>query len=910
MIRIRSLQTRILVLIGFLAVPVFFVVFDLYLAKIRADYGRYGAALEATERKFLELVVNESKVLPGEEYKQQFQGYHEIALDLAPYQAELSALIQQRSEQYQRLVSARNLRARRLKETKDRLIGLTSSVRYIHEHHMVYLKNFLQRGHINPDYDMLDSFTRSGSESASEVDIIRAAVDIHNTVLDLLKFFQKVSDEPALTKADELFDKNIRDFFQVVNTFEDYSLDAQDGLLVEELLINGRYLQRDFMEVMQSNQETATLELGLDTNLQTAIGNIAKVRADIAALHQRNSNIVAGIEVLSILFTFLAAAAIAYSAFTILRRLRSIVTEASNIQDDLSHRITIDDTVPTEFSVVFRAFNDMAARIQTQIDELQSSRQALEQRVDERTSELKQSNLNLLNEIYERHQVATALQSSEQRFRSLFENTTDIIQSIDSESCKFLLVNPAWCQTLQYQHSQSPDLSLFDIVPPDQISRWRDALSALNKETSAVAIDGTLVARDGSHILVEGLATKSREEGQHEYHFFLHNITEKQQVEAERMRMQKLDSVGILAGGIAHDFNNLLSAVVGNLNLAALTCPQEGKLYERIKEAETAAYRASDLTRQLLTFSKGGEPIRELADLKVTIEDSVQFVLRGSNVRCVFELAEDLWPASVDLGQLSQVLQNLVINADQAMPDGGIVRVSAYNVDKSDTEDFPERGQPHICISVADQGIGISKDELNRIFDPYYSTKQSGNGLGLASAHSIIRKHQGWISVTSTPGKGSHFNVYLPAEPDSSVAETKDHVQTLHGDGSRILIMDDEESVRRIMTEILELHGYQVKATSGGQAALECYAENMIMGTPFALVITDLTVPGDMGGKELAERLHDIEPQVPILVASGYANDPIMANYKEHGFIGVISKPFRTHTLMEAVSIALSGVRA
>ena len=904
--RIRSLRTRILLLLCFLSIPVFFVVFNLYVAQLRSEYGRLGLALEIAERNFLELVLEESQLLVDQNAEPSLKGYKEVARQLSSFDKAIGSELLERREQVEHLVTAQLQRRRHLQDAQERLLEMTSSVRYIHEHHFIYLKNFLQRGHVRADYDLAENFSRSENESASEVDIIRAAIDIHNAVLELLRFFQEVRNGEGVSTSELVFKEKNNDLIKAVNAFEDYSLDAQDGLLVEDLLVNGHYLDLDYSAAMQSYFIVAKLEDSLEHNLSSVLSGISRIRTDIAAKHERNSHIFISFQVLSILLTFLATAAIASNAFKFITRLRAIVTESLQIQEDLSHRIVVDDSVSKEFSVVFHALNDLASRVDGQVEELTVAQHVLEQKVEERTSELKQSNLSLLNEIHERHQVATALQKSEQLYRSLFENTTDIIQSIDGQSRHFMLVNPAWCKKLGYTYSESRQMVFDKIIPSAQQLQWTAFFSALDDD-AAKYVEGVLIAKDGRELQVEGVATRTEEEGRAAYHFFLHDITERQLAEAERLRMQKLDSVGLLAGGIAHDFNNLLSAVVGNLNLAALACPKEGSLYKRLKEAETAAYQASDLTRQLLTFAKGGEPIRELADLRMMLQDSAEFVLRGSNVRCDFTIPEDLWPLQADSGQLSQVIQNLVINADQAMPDGGVISISASNIAAEETTGFSAAGQPHICISVIDQGIGIAPEELTHIFDPYFSTKESGHGLGLASAHSIIRKHDGWISVSSTPGLGSHFDIFLPAEPTETITTKEHQEQFSSGDGSRILVMDDEQSVRYIMTEILELNGYQVKATANGQEALECYAEHMVTGQPFDLVITDLTVPGAMGGKELAQRLHDIEAQLPILVTSGYSNDPTLANYEDYGFCGFISKPFRAYTIMDAVSNALAG---
>jgi len=272
------------------------------------------------------------------------------------------------------------------------------------------------------------------------------------------------------------------------------------------------------------------------------------------------------------------------------------------------------------------------------------------------------------------------------------------------------------------------------------------------------------------------------------------DITEQKQMEEELLRVQKLESVGILAGGIAHDFNNILTTILGNVSLAKNQVTPDDEIFELLNEAETASTRAQTLTRQLLTFAKGGAPVKETSSIKDVIKESSLFVLRGSKAGCEFSLREDLWPAEVDVGQIGQVINNIVINANQAMPEGGIIRVAAENVIIDDGQGLPLKPGRYIRISITDHGAGIAEKHLSNIFDPYFTTKQEGSGLGLATTYSIIRKHDGQITVESKLGEGTTFHIYLPAS-DKIVPE-KEEVRLIKGRG-RILVMDDEVALKK-----------------------------------------------------------------------------------------------------------------
>jgi signal transduction histidine kinase/ActR/RegA family two-component response regulator len=368
------------------------------------------------------------------------------------------------------------------------------------------------------------------------------------------------------------------------------------------------------------------------------------------------------------------------------------------------------------------------------------------------------------------------------------------------------------------------------------------------------------------------------------------DITELQRIKQDMLKTEKLESLGILAGGIAHDFNNILSAILGNISLARFQAHDPEKVAQRLEEAENAVVRAKDLTLQLLTFARGGDPVKKVIKVSSLLKEAAGFASHGSVVKCKFVLADDLWPIEADEGQLSQVIHNLVLNAIQAMPNGGKITIVANNAET------PSGGNKFVKISVADTGTGIPEDLLPKIFDPYFTTKQQGSGLGLASCFSIITKHDGKIRVESTLGKGTTFHISLPATEELEETVPATRLEVVRGKG-RVLVMDDDEMVREILIESLEELGYLVECTENGSAAVELYRKRQEEGTPFAAVIMDLTIPGGIGGKEAISSLIQIDPHVKAIVSSGYATDPIMANCREYGFSGVLSKPYRLQEL-------------
>jgi PAS domain S-box-containing protein len=383
------------------------------------------------------------------------------------------------------------------------------------------------------------------------------------------------------------------------------------------------------------------------------------------------------------------------------------------------------------------------------------------------------------------------------------------------------------------------------------------------------------------------------------------DVTEKRRMEEELLKSQKIESVGILAGGIAHDFNNILTAIMGNVSLSKMLVEETDKVFHRLDEAERACLRAKDLTYQLLTFSKGGAPIKKVVSLNELIRDSATFALMGSNVLCEFETAEDLWDAEVDEGQISQVVNNLMINACQAMPGGGMVRITTANTSIGEFSEVPVKPGPYVRLTVEDGGVGIAPEDIGKIFDPYFTTKEQGNGLGLTTAYSIVKRHGGHITLRSDLGVGTTFYIHLPAV-GKEVATRKMQEDSIHGKG-KVLVMDDEEIIRDVAGQMLSFLGYEAEFAKDGTEAVELYESTRKSGTPFDAVIMDLTIPGGMGGRDAIKELMNIDPQVKAIASSGYFTDPIMSDFREFGFKNVIAKPYKLKELGEVLNSVLAS---
>ncbi len=501
--------------------------------------------------------------------------------------------------------------------------------------------------------------------------------------------------------------------------------------------------------------------------------------------------------------------------------------------------------------------------------------------------------LAIAQDISDRKKAIENLQKSEQKYRNLYESMMDAFVRTDMEG-NILEFNKQYLDMLGYTEDEIKNLKHTDITP----EKWHEMEEKIKqqqilKKGYSEFYEKEYIKKDGTIFPVELRCFLLTDDEKNPKGMWatVRDISERRKTEEELRKVERLESLGVLAGGIAHDFNNLLTGILGNLSLAQMG---KGEDFEAIlEEAKHASIQAKNLTQQLLTFSKGGEPIKGPVNIEDIIRESAEFSLHGSNVSCEYHFANDLWKAKADKGQISQVIDNIVINANQAMPEGGKIRIKAENTTLDEKKSLPIPEGKYIKITFQDKGIGIPEEYLQKIFDPYFSTKQEGSGLGLTTVYSVIQKHGGYITVESEMEKGTTFFIYLPAieEKISKEEEKKGAKRTTWGEG-KILIMDDEKIVRRAVGGMLSRLGYLVEFAGNGEEALVKYKAAKNKGDPFDAVILDLTVPGGMGGKKTIEKLLQINPDVKAIVSSGYSTDPIMANYEKHGFKAVVAKPF------------------
>jgi len=514
-----------------------------------------------------------------------------------------------------------------------------------------------------------------------------------------------------------------------------------------------------------------------------------------------------------------------------------------------------------------------------------------------------------------KHKMERKLKESERWLATTLKSIGDAVITTDARSC-VTFMNPiaealtGWPQA----EAVGKDLAeVFHIVNEETRALAENAVTRVLEEGIVVGLAShtMLIARDTTETPIDDNAAPIRDEQGNIAGVVLvfRDVSQQRRMEAELLKIQKLESLGLLAGGIAHDFNNMLTVIIGNISLMKMLLAGREAIFEKLDAMEKASLRAKGLAQQLLTFARGGAPIKKTVSLAEIITESADLALKAVHVTCQFAIPDGLLPVEADKGQISQVLNNLFTNAEEAMPHGGMLQVQAENMMIGTNPDLPLKSGNYVKVSIQDQGIGIARNDLSKIFDPYFTTKPSGSGLGLATAYSIVHRHDGYITVESKPGVGTTFFIYLPAS-EKEIPETK-AIQEMEGrpiaGKGKILLMDDDELVRRIGGAILKHLGYQLEFAKDGAEAIELYQQAHISGEPFDAVILDLTVPGGMGGKEAIKQLLDINPNIKAIVSSGYSHDPVMSNFKEYGFSDVVVKPYSLEEMRQTLQQVILG---
>ncbi|MBN1622452.1 MAG: PAS domain S-box protein [Endomicrobiales bacterium] len=514
--------------------------------------------------------------------------------------------------------------------------------------------------------------------------------------------------------------------------------------------------------------------------------------------------------------------------------------------------------------------------------------------------------LSSARDITEQRKVEEEIKNSEERLKILYENAPDAIYLYDSKG-NIIDGNRKAEEIIGYKREEliGKNMLTAGIFPFNQIQKVTKILASTIVGKQGGPIDVVLKRKDGSLVPIETTAYPVKIHGESVIMGIGRDITDRKKKEDEIIKSQKIESLSVLAGGIAHDFNNILTHILGNIDIAKHLTDKEGKIYKILDDAEKGGFQATSLTRQLLTFAKGGEPIKEICFIKDIVKDSATFVLRGSSCRCEFSIDKGIWLARVDPGQIGQVIDNLVINAKQAMREGGVVKISISSYIVDEELILPLEKGEYIKICIRDSGVGIPKENLNKIFDPYFTTKNEGSGLGLSTVYSIIKKHNGHITVQSESGKGTEFCIYIPAYKGKIEKPVKEE-NIIEKDSGRVLIMDDDKAVLNVLSRMLKHIGYEVVSTNDGKEAIKVYKESMNSGKPFDAVILDLTVRAGMGGKLAISELLKIDPNVKAVASSGYSDDSTAAEHKNLGFKEFLGKPY----VPEKLSKVLKSIKA
>jgi PAS domain S-box-containing protein len=680
---------------------------------------------------------------------------------------------------------------------------------------------------------------------------------------------------------------------------------------------NGETKQK-YMYIAPLQQTTAD-SVSLSVAVTASVDEFTQPIKDAQAIHRRTADNVSGItdtffrsiRKIGLLYMGLGLLIVSLIASGVGRFFSRSITElreATQQVNEGNFNVSVKPSMSGEVRTLTQDFNRMVEQLATTT----VSKKLLE----ESERRLIDTNYDLRHEINIRMLAEKALAAEKERLAVTLSSIGDGVITTDIEG-KIVLINDAaeiltgW---LQAEAKECLFSDIFHSIDEKTRTPSEDPVKMITTMDKPIHFERTeiLISRDGREriIALSGTPIRDKDLTILGVVIVFRDVTEKRRMEEELLTARKLESVGTLAGGVAHDFNNLLAVILGNISFAKMLTDPSNKIYERLTDAEDATIKGKELTYRLLAFSRGGDSSKKVASLKGIIKDSARLTLSGSNIKCTFSFPDDLRQVEIDEEQIRQVIHNIVINAKETMSQGGKIKIRADNIILGPEDTIPLPEGNYVIISIEDHGGGISEESLSRIFDPYFTTKEIGNvkgmGLGLAICYSIVKNHGGFMTAESQPGVGTTIHVYLPAHREETPTAQAEREKLVNIGTCRVLYMDDENALRDIAGEMLGHIGYDVEFARDGAEAIKMYSEAITSEKPFDIVIMDLTIPGGMGGAEAVQKLHEIDPRVKAIVSSGYTNDPIIKDFKEYNFSGVITKPFDVDELVRVIESVLA----